>query len=458
VGLAEQAEPELERADQAQWTRTLANELENLRGALAWAYKTTSALALLRLAAALGNFWRWHGDLREGREWLSRALLTAQPGNESLLSKAQRRAARIYGTLGEREQALLLYGSARKNAEAANDLAGVAESLVSTGGVMIEDGRPAEAEPLVDEGLELARTGGYRAVLAGALLQKGILKHYMGELEAARHLYAEAAELAQSLGDSRLAAVALVNSADTKMVERDYEGAIELASLGAGHLEACGDMAYSPWAHLLLGLAHRRLDRMEISKRATRIGASQALETASPVDLIFAAETMADWLGAAGQSRAAVSLWAASTAARQTLDFPRQPWDDAWINEGIDRDRSALPSEGAAEAWNTGVETGLAEAVADGVGTLDKTSLRPSGGGRGVRKGDKRALTSRESAVLDLLGQGRSTQEIAESLSITQGTASAHVSNIKWKLGADSRVEIVTTAIRKGLIELSPEQ
>jgi len=458
IRLAEQAEPELEHGEAALWTRVLGGEIENLRGALAWAYKSSSTAALLRLATALGDFWRFHGDLREGREWLSRAVLTAQLDNPSLMAKAQLRAARIYRSLGERDQALLLYESARKNAEAAEDLANVADSLVMAGAVMIEDGRLAEAEPLIDEGLALARTVGDQGVLAGALVEKGVSAHFSGSLEEARQLYAEAAEIAQPLGNLRLAAVALVNSADTEFAERDYEAAARFAGKGAAYLDICDDLAYAPWAHLLLGMAHRRLGDMEAARREVCVGATKALAGGSPADVIFAAEAIADWLGSAGRSGEALVSWAAATNAREDLDYPRQPTDDAWINDGIERDRSALSSEVASKAWNDGAELGIREAVSAGLLALGRTPPGQQGSRHhGVRTHDKKALTPRELEVLRLLAEGRSDPDIAKALSISSGTAAAHVARIKWKLAASSRVQIATTAIRKGLIDIPAE-
>lgn len=461
VELAERADSELEGPEQAFWTRKLESELDSIRGALAWAHRSASTVALLRLATALGSFWRWHGDLREGREWLSRAVLTSEPGNESILSKAQRRAARIYSTLGERDQALALYGSARKNAEAALDHDGVAESLISAGGVLIEDARPTDAQPLIDDGLERARACGDPNILAQAFLQKGLLDHYTGDLEAARRWYTEAADLAKHRGNLRLAAVALLNAADTRLMETDYEAAVPLASRGAAYLDAFGDLAYSPWAHLLLGLAYRRLTRMEEALREVRTGAALALRAASPVDMILAAEVMADWLGAAGKSHESLALWATATDARETLDFPRQPWDDVWINEGIDRDRSALGSEAAARAWNDGANRAIREAVSSGLDGLSKVPLaakRTHWDGRGHRKADKRALTARELEVLALLADGHSNEEIARALSISPGTATAHVARIKWKLDAGTRFQILTAAISRGLVKVATKR
>jgi DNA-binding CsgD family transcriptional regulator len=57
-------------------------------------------------------------------------------------------------------------------------------------------------------------------------------------------------------------------------------------------------------------------------------------------------------------------------------------------------------------------------------------------------------LTQREREVLELLGQGRSDQEIADTLFISAKTASVHVSNVKAKLGVERRVEATLIAAR----------
>lgn len=71
----------------------------------------------------------------------------------------------------------------------------------------------------------------------------------------------------------------------------------------------------------------------------------------------------------------------------------------------------------------------------------------------GVRKhGVRHDLTPREREVLALVAAGRSDGQIAETLFISKSTAAVHVANIKGKLGATSRVEIVTIAMRIGLV------
>jgi DNA-binding NarL/FixJ family response regulator len=63
-------------------------------------------------------------------------------------------------------------------------------------------------------------------------------------------------------------------------------------------------------------------------------------------------------------------------------------------------------------------------------------------------------LTSREIDVLRLIAAGGANKEIAARLSITEETVKSRVKNILLKLGANDRTHAVTTALKRGIIEL----
>jgi DNA-binding CsgD family transcriptional regulator len=71
---------------------------------------------------------------------------------------------------------------------------------------------------------------------------------------------------------------------------------------------------------------------------------------------------------------------------------------------------------------------------------------------RGSIERGRDELTRREVEVVGLLAAGRSDGEMAAQLFISKKTVSVHVANIKAKLGAESRREVVTGAIRRGLV------
>jgi NarL family two-component system response regulator LiaR len=66
-------------------------------------------------------------------------------------------------------------------------------------------------------------------------------------------------------------------------------------------------------------------------------------------------------------------------------------------------------------------------------------------------------LTEREVEVLKLVAKGRSNQEVAKELIISERTVGAHVSNILGKLHLANRTQAALYALRKGLTDLAPE-
>jgi DNA-binding NarL/FixJ family response regulator len=63
-------------------------------------------------------------------------------------------------------------------------------------------------------------------------------------------------------------------------------------------------------------------------------------------------------------------------------------------------------------------------------------------------------LSSREIEVLRLIAVGNANKQIAGQLRIAEETVKSHVTNILAKLAANDRTHAVTTALKRGIIEL----
>lgn len=61
-------------------------------------------------------------------------------------------------------------------------------------------------------------------------------------------------------------------------------------------------------------------------------------------------------------------------------------------------------------------------------------------------------LTPREQEVLELLAEGKSNAAIAEALFVSVHTVRNHVANLSAKLGAHSKLEALSVAVRNGLL------
>ena len=118
----------------------------------------------------------------------------------------------------------------------------------------------------------------------------------------------------------------------------------------------------------------------------------------------------------------------------------------AWANRALRAGvRGILPRNLSATTMHVALE-----AVAQGLTVLETSdhSLRGNDGEAEFVE----PLTARERDVLEMLAQGRGNREIAAQLGISEHTVKFHVASILGKLGAATRTEAVSIALRRGLI------
>ena len=83
---------------------------------------------------------------------------------------------------------------------------------------------------------------------------------------------------------------------------------------------------------------------------------------------------------------------------------------------------------------------------------VDHACRRPdTASERRALKEEYEGLTEREREVAAWLAQGKSNREIAEAMTVGVRTIETYVTRILNKLGFDSRVQIATWAMEKGL-------
>jgi DNA-binding NarL/FixJ family response regulator len=129
------------------------------------------------------------------------------------------------------------------------------------------------------------------------------------------------------------------------------------------------------------------------------------------------------------------------------LDFSDLTLISSALRSGI---RGAIPLDATAEEIE-----GAVHAVHAGLAVTTPTSLAellPEP--QPLAEELAEPLSERELEVLDLLAEGLSNKLIAHRLSISEHTVKTHVGSIFAKLGASSRTEAVSQAIRRGLVML----
>ena len=67
-------------------------------------------------------------------------------------------------------------------------------------------------------------------------------------------------------------------------------------------------------------------------------------------------------------------------------------------------------------------------------------------------------LTKREQQVLNLIWQGLSSKQVAESLCVSKRTVDSYEECLRRKFGVNSRLSLCREAIRLGLLEVAGMQ
>ena len=163
------------------------------------------------------------------------------------------------------------------------------------------------------------------------------------------------------------------------------------------------------------------------------------IEEHDPAAIVLASERAITTLGAIADAMPV-------PPAVVLVEDPRAAWTPAARRTGV---RAVLPHGAAAHEISAALTAALAGLVALHPHVF-RSPDRPMVFGADA----ERALTARELEILAMLAEGVSNRTVARRLGISSYTVKFHVASILAKLGAGSRTEAVTVALRRGLIAL----
>jgi non-specific serine/threonine protein kinase len=385
------------------------------RAALARAEAAGDAALGLRLARALFNYWLARGHLREGIDWLERAL-----GWGAQAPSAER--ARALGGLGW----LALFRGESNRAEAAlNEARRVAVAV---------DARLSEAMALAGLALAHLNRGDYgeaaaRTDEALALFREQELATIAGPTYVSL-MYARRGEVALADGDLAGAALYLVEA------ERRQR------ALG----QTWGLSAILRW----LGDIERARGDLDAALGRYWESLVQAGDSGHFLFVADAFDGVAAVSAIRGQPERAVRLHGAAAALRERMNLAAAPWERPARERDLAAVRAGLSPAAFVAAWEAGAALPMEAAIAEAL--ADDASAKAAGSSPATP--DPAAalgLTPREVDVLRLLAHGRSNREIADSLFISPRTVNFHVTNLLAKLELDSRAGAAAFAVRHGL-------
>ncbi|MGO8950280.1 MAG: LuxR C-terminal-related transcriptional regulator [Ktedonobacterales bacterium] len=430
--LAERADPLLRGREQRAWFMRLERKRSNLRAALRWLLdqdEPDEREAGLRLALALGYFWRFRGYHGEGANWLERALVRAphvEEANPAVRTRARVEAGALLVFHGDAHHARAVLEEALALARQQQDATAITQALIFLGTCALYVGEAAQAVPLLEEALRRALSLGDPPLIGNAQYFLGATAQAQGNTREAIKRYSEALEIAETAGDMR--------------------GAATLHVALAALLGQRGDLEDLPAvvAHVREGLAASVTlqDRwlLSLAARAALSIVGEHVDPAEHARLQGAVDTQRQATGAG------MGAWEHAKKDHGTPGHPGQsdpPAQAAAYREG----RSLSMGEVADFALRL-VER-VAQIQASDTAASPGETARPSTDHGAHREN---TLTEREQEVLRLVAQGLGNKAIAHQLIISPSTVNYHLIQIFNKLAVGTRAQAVAVAAQHGLI------
>ena len=121
--------------------------------------------------------------------------------------------------------------------------------------------------------------------------------------------------------------------------------------------------------------------------------------------------------------------------------------------DNLSRRHFALAREGIVNLANSVGDEALREHFLQAaLGTLPKEKKEKAASLSRAAKDAFGGLTERERAVVRLVAQGKTNQEIADTLVVAKRTIETHINNIMHKLALTSRAQVAVWALEHGLL------
>jgi predicted ATPase len=348
---------------------------------------------LVRLAAALAEWWRLRGRLTEGRLRLELALRRTTGRRDAVRVRAVYGAASLAYRHGDLEHARGLLDEAIRLAVELGDGRAEAAARNLLALVAFDQGRMTEALEMAESGLTIRRDLGNEPEVASSLNTIGAIHHFRGSLEPAAGALEECLGIRRRLGDESGAAVCLANLA---LVDRDrgeLDRAVERLEAALDTRRRLGDRLREAVTVHNLGLVRLEQDRLGEARASIEAALAMARDVGDRVEignaladlsliarddgrvgdaweLATEAVAVASRIGARGvlalalEAAAALAggedpadgarLWAAAGALRQRTGYALLHADRRRLMREIDAAQTRADPEVWARAWADG--------------------------------------------------------------------------------------------------------
>jgi predicted ATPase/class 3 adenylate cyclase len=399
VQLAEQAEPELYRSNQAAWFNRLDDELDNLRTALEWAL-TGNAESGLHIAAILWRFWDARGYLGELQDRLEQ-LLERYPVVDGVHARAlavqaycvfrqdnfqdairtAEQSLQMARTLSDRQleafslaflglftlllrnmeqgkahlqQCVVLYGDL-------GDKIGQADAIywLSVNGVDKQD-----ATEYARESLRLYRELGHLAGIARNLTTLALLTIWSGDFFSPAPWLDEALSIAHQIGDPTSECDALTILGMLVYWQGDYGRANTCYQEAILLSEKLGYRYRTLWAHVFQAYAIFRQGEVHLARQMFKECIQRTEKVGLMMAVVFAVEGMAGLHVSQGRLECALQLFAWTDAMREKIGDTRPAVETAAVEKELQVIRAKIAAPEYARRSAQGRSMTVEQAIA----------------------------------------------------------------------------------------------
>jgi predicted ATPase len=274
LALGEEAEPHLQAVQSVQWLDIIEEEYDNLRAALHWSLEN-DVETVVRLAAAIRNFWILHNYLTEGRGWLKAALVQSNGVHATIRFKILNMLALLARLQGDFKTSREIYEAGLAAGKAANDLKQIAMASRGVGSVAHLQGDFTSARKFYEEGLAISRKSEDESGTAVSLSFLGDLAFTEGDNATARPFLEEALKICRKIGNKQTIICIFSSLGAIAYNECDYDAALSIFAEGLAIARELG--IKSIISYFLDGFAALALKSADVQVSAYLAGAAHHL-------------------------------------------------------------------------------------------------------------------------------------------------------------------------------------
>jgi len=441
--VAEQAAAGLRTgAGEAAAARWLDAEDATMRQVLAWALDHDAAAAL-RLAAALGMWWRQRGRLPGQYPVLCAAAGRAEPGSEGWCA-AQYWLGWAALLSADTPAALGHFTAARDAAQGQGPTRALADALAGRSTTLLNMGLPAEGAEDGRRSLAMARELGYPAGEAIALGMLAIAAWNDGDAGRAVQLIRQQEQITADLSGSILRGGSTVMTAALAGTG-DLAAARTACAAALARCQDAGDLDNQPALLATMADLDLQAGRTHDAAAHLREALQIALRTGNWFDVRNGLWSCGLLCAATGRHAETVTVWAALASSYRDQAFTLTPSEARRQDQALSRARRALGPARARAAQQRGAAMTMATAA-------DYALMLSAPGPPGAAAPQPGQLSARERELIILVAQGRTDAQIAAQLYISIRTVRSHLDRIRDKTGCRRRADLTRLALTTELV------